>query len=113
MTKEPIQTLDIGRASESIAEMVADWYGNAPLPNARITAEVIAQRLARFASPGTADIPEGILDQIIEKCRIMIRERDDHEPRGQGVISGLLYAIQIIEEARDASHSPNDGEAKP
>ncbi|MER8560120.1 hypothetical protein [Mesorhizobium sp. M0578] len=42
--------IDIDIASTSIAEMVADWYGNAPLPNARITAEVIAQRLARFAA---------------------------------------------------------------
>lgn len=40
--------LDIGKASVSIAEMVADWYGNAPLPNARITASVVAARLARF-----------------------------------------------------------------
>ncbi|MER9665495.1 hypothetical protein [Mesorhizobium sp. M0203] len=42
--------IDIDIASTSIAEMVADWYGNAPLPNARITAEVIAHRLARFAA---------------------------------------------------------------
>lgn len=45
------QIVDIGRASESIAGMVADWYGNAPLPNARITADVIAQRLTRFIVP--------------------------------------------------------------
>ncbi|MER8540305.1 hypothetical protein NKH17_12700 [Mesorhizobium sp. M1334] len=42
--------IDIDIASTSIAEMVADWYGNAPLPNARITPEVIAHRLARFAA---------------------------------------------------------------
>ncbi|WP_136617015.1 MULTISPECIES: hypothetical protein [Mesorhizobium] len=52
-----VKALDIDRASESIAEMVADWYGNAPLPNARITASVIAQRLARFITiPATADL---------------------------------------------------------
>ncbi|RWO22803.1 hypothetical protein [Mesorhizobium sp.] len=47
--------VDIGRASESIAEMVADWYGNAPLPNARISADIIAQRLARFASTAVVE----------------------------------------------------------
>lgn len=45
----PPAMIDVDRASESIASMVADWYGNAPLPNARITANVIARRLARFA----------------------------------------------------------------
>ena len=46
--------VDIAKASESIAEMVADWYGNAPLPNARITASVIAQRLSRFPISATS-----------------------------------------------------------
>lgn len=51
--------LDIGRASESIAGMVADWYGNAPLPNARITASIIAKRLSRFIpTPTNAGVTE-------------------------------------------------------
>lgn len=41
-------TIDIGRAAESLAGMIAEWYGNAPLPNARISAVTIATRLSRF-----------------------------------------------------------------
>lgn len=51
------EMVDIDRASESIAGMVADWYGDAPLPNARISADIIARRLRRFVVPAnkTAD----------------------------------------------------------
>jgi len=49
--EKTVQTIDVSRAAESLAGMVADWYGDAPLPNARITAHAIAQRLARFAVP--------------------------------------------------------------
>jgi hypothetical protein len=53
----PPAMVDINRASASIAIMVADWYGNAPLPAARITAEVIAQRLARFVIAPLSEKP--------------------------------------------------------
>lgn len=45
------RSIDIDGAAESLAGMITDWYGAAPLPNARITPEVIAQRLRRFAVP--------------------------------------------------------------
>jgi hypothetical protein len=50
-------TIDIGRASASLADMIAEWYGNAPLPNARISAVTIATRLSRFEMQPPVDAP--------------------------------------------------------
>ncbi len=72
--------IDRDRASESIAEMVADWYGNAPLPNARITAEVIAQRLDRFAVKSVLSLTSADLSEAVAALKACVAAMHNDHP---------------------------------
>lgn len=74
------QTIDLDRASESLAGMVADWYGNAPLPNARITAEVIAQRLDRFAVKSVLSLTSADLSEAVAALKACVAAMHNDHP---------------------------------
>ena len=99
MTSTTQPTIDINRASESIAEMVADWYGNAPLPNARITAEVIAQRLARFTTQPTPTTA-GVTEAQIERLWQTLIDKDDRNSPEEYPEMALITFDEFAEAVR-------------
>jgi hypothetical protein len=88
-----VKMIDISRASESLAGMVADWYGGTTsLPNARISADVIAQRLNRF---------EMQPPDVSRECACGV-ECQDH-----GAGGGCRY-IEAVRLARQTAMKPED-----
>lgn len=97
--------IDRDRASESIAEMVADWYGNAPLPNARITADVIAQRLDRFAGQSAVpansvlSLTSASLSDAIEALRVCVEAMSQDHPGDDSYWDAVRRAEATIAKA--------------
>lgn len=100
--------IDRDRASESIAEMVAVWYGNAPLPNARITADVIAQRLDRFAGQSAVpansvlSLTSAALSDAIEALRVCVEAMSQDHPGDDSYWDAVRNAEAIIAKAEVA-----------
>ncbi|TIL38569.1 hypothetical protein [Mesorhizobium sp.] len=137
----PGDVVDIGRASESIAEMVADWYGNAPLPNARITADIIARRLSRFSLPASEAVAGAVkipnlnikisddtqrqlddIDAALMRGAMLAKGVAPPKPQTEGVVEALREALkeamdrhsafrQLLVETIDSS-PPAEGAAE-
>lgn len=108
-------TIDIDRASGSLAGMIADWYGNAPLPNARISADIVAQRLARFQmQPPAGETIRATQDGGMEAASETGQSPVDAASPGTSVLTlaseALSESIAALKACVEAMHGDHPGD---
>lgn len=96
-------TVHVGRASKSLSQMIADWYGDVELPNARISADVIAQRLSRFEMKPRAE--HELRDMALEEAAKL---GDDQCLYWVGVNADRYWQSRRLASAIRALKEPTD-----